>query len=368
MSAEENRTFPILDAITETLRGRGLSSRRIAPTIVTSSLVVGSRAGVLTPSEIRSSTSFNQNGVDSNSSTRPTTGGKSTSSDESSARTTSRRDRPSGSVVKATANGSTAMPPAVGCDGRRTCNGTRGSIVSLPKTPIETGSCSECCSHSLHHGLRRHDGRLLQGQRHHRSSVACSGECCCPLRESDGYGSGQNGVTSGLSRRSRRRLMEGAPLNGTGNGPCCCNANGDCCCCAVGDDIGCCGADRLHYADVQHANGAMVTGCRHGNVSGRSSRDCYGNGRQMNGHAPYGYDEDHLTWDEVDLDGGGLLDDECLMAAGDDVEDDGEHSSAVDGRYDVARSSTMYDMSAIPWDMMSKWCRYTALANLLPLW
>lgn len=80
-----------------------------------------------------------------------------------------------------------------------------------------------------------------------------------------------------------------------------------------------------------------------------------------------GYDEDTFTWDDEELDGGTMTGDDSLTAAGDEIEDEDENAvdGSVDGRL---QGAMMYDMSSIPWDMMSKWCRYTALANLLTLW
>jgi hypothetical protein len=152
-------------------------------------------------------------------------------------------------------------------------------------------------------------------------------------------------------------------------GSCYCNANGDYCCCGSGgSSTGCCAPERLHHNSMHHDNGIPMAGCHHGNAAGRPTRSCFANGRLTNGNGVCGgYDEDTFTWDDEDMDGGAMTGDDSLIAAGDEIED--EDDSAVDGAVDGRiRGAMMYDMSAIPWDMMSKWCRYTALANLLTLW
>jgi hypothetical protein len=121
---------------------------------------------------------------------------------------------------------------------------------------------------------------------------------------------------------------------------------------------------------MHHDNGVSLAGCHHGNAGGRSSRGCYANGRLSNGNGVCGgggYDDDTFAWDDEELDGGAMIGDDSMLTAGDEVDDEDENTvdSAVDSRLG---ESMMYDMSAIPWDMMSKWCRYTALANLLTLW
>jgi len=55
---DDTRTFPILDAITDTLRGRQLTSRRVTSPIVTSSLV-GTNCRIVSARDIRCGRALN---------------------------------------------------------------------------------------------------------------------------------------------------------------------------------------------------------------------------------------------------------------------------------------------------------------------
>jgi len=65
---DNTRTFPILDAINDTLHGRQLTSRRVMSPIVTSSLV-GTKCRIVSARDIRCGRGLNGDAVRSNSQT-----------------------------------------------------------------------------------------------------------------------------------------------------------------------------------------------------------------------------------------------------------------------------------------------------------
>lgn len=375
MAADETRTFPILDAITDTLRGRGLSSRRVTSPIVTSSLGVGTRGGIVTPSEMKSSATGNgQLPGGSNASSRLVTRSLSSAAASPPSSCSSSMDV---RREPAAANGSTRA--SSNCNGEQTYKNKHRRFLTNGGTVLSVGDlCSECCNASgrLHlnhqrHQRLRHDHRQhlhdqLPRQSHSSTGLknACADDGCCRVAEC------RNG--DGVLRRGRRHTGGVSAARCQGNGPCCCNAvNGDCYYCAAGEAHGqCCVGDRLRCSRPHHGNGVVLADYHHHDnhhTDARCSAGVFGNGQLPNGNsAGGGYDEDHVVWDDEDLDNGRLLVDECLMAGSDEIDDE---DNAVDGSMDYRLAgTTMYDMSALPWDMMAKWCRYTALANLLTLW